>query len=172
MKIPCLLGALIFGLSSAAALAAPAPKQFDVIVVTEPGGKVVFKGETDGRGSFSTGKLEAGDYVLQFKAAKTAGLERVLYSIAAVGGKRAVTARAVAGEKFAGGGVALRVQVAGGSRLAGRVAQGDLDAVQDVQAAAAAPKTKAQSSEFLRRNQELSGQGAAIPNGVVRPTGR
>lgn len=169
MKTSWLLSILILGFAGGVTLAAPSTNGLDVLVLTDPGNKVVFKGKTDARGSFNTGKLEAGNYVVQFNATNAKGLTGNLFSIAAVGGKRAVTATAVAGEKFSGGGVAMRVQVAGGSRLAGQVAVGDLAAVENVRAAAEIPRAKARSSEFLGRNQDLSGQGAAPAGGDIRP---
>ena len=172
MKTSPLLSALILGLSCVLALGGAGPKEFDVLVTTDPGGKVIFKGKTDGRGNFTTGKLDAGNYVIQFKAESAAAVADARYSIAAAGGKKAVTATAVAGEKFARGGVAMRVQVADGSPLAGQVVKGDLEALEPVQAASRVPKAKSYSAEALRKTQEFSGQGAARPDGVVRPTGR
>ncbi len=169
MKISGLLAVLISSLSFLGALAAPLPAALDVLV-TNPGGKVVFKGKTDGSGSFITGKLAAGDYVVQFKAGGKGPTG--IFSIAAVGGQRAVTATAVAGQKFAGGGVAMRVQVAENSRLTGQVAAGDLTAVQDVKNAAEVPRSKTNSSDFLRRNQDGSGQGAASMNSGAKPSGQ
>lgn len=163
------LSIALLGFTGAVAQASPGTSGLDVLVVTDPGNKVVFKGKTDGRGSFRTGKLEAGNYVLQFNSATAKGLKGNLYSIAAVGGKRAVTATAVAGAKFAAGGIAMRVEVAGGSRLAGQVAAGDLAAVENVKAAVDAPKSKGRSAESLGRTQDLSGQGSAPLGGNIRP---
>jgi hypothetical protein len=162
----------IFGFTGASAGAAPLTSGVDVLVLTNPGNKVAYKGKTDVRGSFSTGKLDEGAYVVQFNSTNAAALKGQQFSIAAVGGKRAVTATAVAGEKFGAGGVAMRVEVAAGSRLTGQVALGEVAAADGVRSASAVPRARDRSSDFLRRNQELSGQGAALPNGVVRPTGR
>jgi len=71
----------------------------------------------------------------------------------------------------------MKVEVASGTRLTGQVAAGDLAAAEGVNVAQAAnvqgrANAKGRGTDSLRRIQDLSGQGAALPNGVVRPTER
>ena len=153
------------------AKAAGNPAGIDILVVKEPGGATAFKGKTGAAGSFATAPLDAGSYVVQFKSAALKGNQ---YSIAAVGGKRAVTAAGVPGEKFSGGGIAMKVEVAGGSRLTGQVAVGDTAAIDGVRSATTEARQRGgrDNTDSLRRMQDLGGQGAAKADGSVgRSTG-
>lgn len=144
MKSPLRYSLLVLTLcGGVAAHAAPATAGLDV-VVAKSSGAVAFKGKTDSAGNFSTGALPGGSYIVQFNSANP-GLKGKQLSIAASGGKRNVTANAVAGEKFGGGGVAMKVDVAKGSSLTGKVVTGALATAQPAaaQVNAAQPGTDA-----------------------------
>ncbi len=91
------------------------------MIVSDASGKVAFKGTTNGDATFATGALPAGDYVVQFGSTR-AELKGNQYLLVISAGKKKVIADSVAGEQFAGGGVAMRLNVAGGSQIAGQVA--------------------------------------------------
>ena len=163
--------ALVLLACGLSASAAGNPAGIDVLVVKEAGGATAYKGKTGAAGSFATAPLDAGSYVVQFKSTALKGDQ---YSIAAVGGKRAVTAAGVAGEKFSGGGVAMKVEVAGGSRLTGQVAVGDTAAVDGVRSAGTEARQRGGRGNLdsVRRMQDMGGQGAARADGSVgRSTG-
>lgn len=158
--------ALVLLTCGLSASAASSPAGIDVLVVKEAGGAAAFKGKTGAAGSFATAALEAGTYVVQFKSAMLKGDQ---YSIAAVGGKRAVTAAGVPGEKFSVGGIAMKVEVAGGSRLTGQVAVGDTAAVEGVRSATTEARQRGGRGNLdsFQRMQDLGGQGAAKADGSV-----
>jgi hypothetical protein len=79
------------------------------VTVSDPSGKMAFKGATKNDGDFATAKLPPGNYVVQFTT-KTSSVKGGQYSIVVAAGKKKVVANAVAGEKFLGGGVALKVK--------------------------------------------------------------
>lgn len=136
MKTPLRSTLLIVALcGGVAAHAAPTTAGIDVTVSKASGGAVAFKGKTDAAGNFSTASLSGGSYVVQFNSPKPAALKGKQLSIAASGGKRNVTANAVPGEKFDGGGVAMKVDVAKGTSLSGKIVTGSLAATQEVKAA-------------------------------------
>ena len=91
------------------------------VTVSDAGGKTSFKGVTDAQGTFATAKLKPGNYVVQFNS--TSGkMKGNHYAIVVSAGTKKVAAATVAGEKFAGGGVALRVVVGAGLNITGQVA--------------------------------------------------
>lgn len=161
-------------LSGVAAQTLTNPSGIEVLVVKDPGGAVAFKGKTGPGGEFATGSLEAGNYVIQFTSKNSAALKGNQYSIAAVGGQKAVTANAVAGEKFGGGGVAMKVAVAAHSKLTGQVVAGATAAAEMVGSAKQEGSRRVRnrsSSESLGRMQDLGGQGAATLQGGANPNG-
>lgn len=166
--------ALVLLACALSANAAVNPAGIEVLVVKEAGGATAFKGKTGAGGSFATAPLDEGSYVVQFKSTALKGDQ---YSIAAVGGKRAVTAAGVPGQKFSGGGIAMKVEVAGRSRLTGQVAVGDAAAIDGVRSAATEARQRGGRGgrgniESFRRMQDLGGQGAAKADGSVgRSTG-
>ena len=162
-----------FVLAAAWAPAAQNPSGIDVLVVKDPGGAAVFKGKTGNGGAFATGTLEAGNYIVQFTS-RSSALKGGQYSIAAVGGQKAVTANAVAGETFGGGGVAMKVAVAAKSKLTGQVVAGATAAMQNVADAKREGKTRSTQGnpDSLRRMQDLGGQGAATNTSEAKPSGR
>jgi hypothetical protein len=98
------------------------------VTVSDAGGKAAFKGMTNSAGSFSTAKLQPGNYVVQLKSASPA-VKGNHYAVVVSSGKKKVSASAVAGEKFSGGGVALKVDVGAGLNITGQVAAEDKGAV-------------------------------------------
>jgi len=90
------------------------------VTVSDAAGKAAFKGATKGDGAFATGKLPPGNYVVQFTA-KNSSVKGDQYSIVVAAGKKKVVANAVAGDKFLGGGVALKVEVGAGFPITGQV---------------------------------------------------
>jgi hypothetical protein len=91
------------------------------VTVSDASGHAAYKGATDSQGSFGTGSLKPGRYVVQFNA-KRNDVEGSSYALVVSAGKKRVVASAVAGEKFAGGGVAMRIEVGGGANIVGQVA--------------------------------------------------
>ena len=91
------------------------------VTVFDAGSKVAFKGALKSDGSFSTGNLKAGPYVVQFNA-PNATVKNNQYVLVVSAGNKKVSADGVAGEKFLGGGVAMRVEVGSGLKIIGQVA--------------------------------------------------
>ncbi|MFN2477319.1 MAG: carboxypeptidase-like regulatory domain-containing protein [Chthoniobacterales bacterium] len=90
----------------------------DVTVATASG-KMAYKGKTTANGTFATGKLEPGNYIVQFTSNNAAmGGE---YALVVSAGKKKVTADGVAGAKFGKGGVAMKVDVGPGLNITGQV---------------------------------------------------
>jgi Carboxypeptidase regulatory-like domain len=99
------------------------------VTVSDAGGKAAFKGATNASGTFATANLKPGNYVVQFNSTE---MKSSLYAIVVSAGTKKFAAAAVPGEKFAGGGVALRVVVGAGLNITGQVApQGDGKAAGD-----------------------------------------
>jgi hypothetical protein len=90
------------------------------VTVSDSSGKGAFKGTTNAKGTFATAKLKPGNYVVQFNS--PSGAVKGNYSIVVSAGMKKVSANGVAGEKFAKGGVALKVDVGPGLNIAGQVA--------------------------------------------------
>ena len=93
------------------------------VIVSNASGKVAYKGTTNANGTFATGNLEAGNYVVEFHS-KSAAVKGSKFGITASAGKNTVSADAVAGEKFATNGVAMKVAVPAGTKITGQVASG------------------------------------------------
>jgi hypothetical protein len=91
------------------------------VTVADGSGKAAYKGATDSNGTFSTPKLQAGNYVVQFnsKSAPKGGQ----YALVVSAGKKKVTASSVSAEKFAAGGVAMKIEVGAGLNVTGQVAE-------------------------------------------------
>ena len=98
------------------------------VTVSDSEGRLAYRGTTRADGSFSTGHIAPGKYVVQFKSwdGSVAGDE---YAVVVGAGRHKVVAESVAGEKFVGGGVAMRVKAAPGTRISGQVAQGAANAL-------------------------------------------
>jgi len=93
------------------------------VVVSDASGKLAFKGATKNDGTFSTAKLSPGNYVVQFTT-KNPAVKGGQYSIVVAAGTKKVVANALAGEKFLGAGVAMKVAVGEGLNLVGQVVTG------------------------------------------------
>jgi hypothetical protein len=107
-------------LVSAASMAYGAVPPINVIV-SDAGGKAAYKGMTNSTGAFATTKLQPGNYTVQLRSSNP-GVKGNHYSVVVSAGTKKVSASAVAGEKLAGGGVALKVDVGPGLNIAGQVA--------------------------------------------------
>jgi len=90
------------------------------VTVSDASGKAAFKGTTDKSGAFATAKVKPGNYVVQFNS--PSGAIKGNYAIVVSAGVKKVSAAGVAGEKFAKGGVALKVDVANLLNIVGQVA--------------------------------------------------
>ncbi|MDP9097693.1 MAG: carboxypeptidase-like regulatory domain-containing protein, partial [Verrucomicrobiota bacterium] len=83
------------------------------VTVSDASGKAAYKGMTNAKGMFATTSLKPGNYVVQLNS-KSVATKGAHYAIVVSAGMKKVTADAVPGEKFAGGGVALKVEVGPG----------------------------------------------------------
>ena len=112
----CILVGLVLGVVTLASGAVPTMS----VTVADSGGKPAYKGATNGSGTFATGTLKPGNYVVQFtsKAAPKGGK----YALVVSAGKKKVTASAIAAEKLAAGGVAMKIDVGAGLNITGQVA--------------------------------------------------
>jgi len=93
------------------------------VSVSDASGKAAYKGAVDGKGAFATGALKPGNYVVQFSSNKAP--KGSTYAFVVSAGKKKVTANAVAAEKLAGGGVAMKIDVGAGLNITGQVAADD-----------------------------------------------
>jgi hypothetical protein len=91
------------------------------VSVSDSGGKAAFKGTTNAKGTFATAKLKPGNYTVQFSS--PSGAIKGNYAIVVSAGKKKVSAAGVTGEKFAKGGVAMKVDVGTDLNIAGQVAE-------------------------------------------------
>jgi hypothetical protein len=91
------------------------------VTVSDAGGKAAFKGATNANGTFATANLKPGNYVVQFKSS-SAAMKGNQYAVVVSAGAKKVAAATVPGEKFLGGGVALKVAVGAGVNITGQVA--------------------------------------------------
>jgi hypothetical protein len=90
------------------------------VTVADSGGKAAYKGATNSQGTFATGTLKPGGYVVQFNSANAPKGSH--YAMVVAAGKKKVTANAVAAEKLASGGVAMKIDVGAGLNITGQVA--------------------------------------------------
>lgn len=90
------------------------------VTVSDAGGKAAFKGMTNAKGVFATAKLTPGNYTVQF-ATQSGDMKGKHFAIVVGAGSKKVSAAAVPGEKFARGGVALKVDVGSGLNITGQV---------------------------------------------------
>ena len=117
-----LFRSLLFVLGLFAATMAFAAVPPITVTVFSATGTPGFKGVTDSKGAFTTSNLPAGNYTVQFNA-NSAAVKGHNYSIVVSAGKKKVQNSAVAGEKFNGGGVAMKVAVGSNSNISGQVAE-------------------------------------------------
>ena len=122
MKTPrYILVASLLLFASTAAHGAPTVRGIDVVVSKD--GRIAYQGKTDASGAFTTAPLDSGAYVVEFRSSKMAGNK---VSLVAAGGKKKMIADSIPGEKLGGGGVAMKVDVAASSKIAGQVSLGGL----------------------------------------------
>lgn len=94
------------------------------VTVADSGGKPAYKGATNAKGTFATGTLKPGKYVVQFNA-KAGDVKGGTYALVVSAGNKKVTADSVAGDKLAaGGGVAMKIDVGSGLNITGQVTTG------------------------------------------------
>jgi hypothetical protein len=117
-----LRGAISSLLLGAVSMAHGAIPQINVLVA-DSGGKAAYKGATDGKGTFATGTLKPGGYVVQFSSKSAPKGSH--YALVVSAGKKKVAANAVSAEKFAAGGVAMKIDVGAGLNISGQVAAED-----------------------------------------------
>jgi hypothetical protein len=91
------------------------------VIVSDAGGKTAYKGTTNATGGFTTAHLSSGHYVVQFNA-KSSAVKGNHYALVVAAGNKKVSAGSVPGEKFTGGGVAMRLDVGAGLNITGQVA--------------------------------------------------
>jgi hypothetical protein len=113
-----LSSAILFAAS--AAFAVPSMK----VTVFTAGGKVAYQGATDTNGTFATGALQPGRYIVQFNSKNATTVNGNQYALFISAGNKKVVAETVAGEKFFGGGVAMRIEVGSGLKITGQVTTG------------------------------------------------
>ncbi len=92
------------------------------VTVADSGGKAAYKGATNKAGTFATGTLKPGNYVVQFNA-KSAE-KGTSYALVVSAGTKKVTADSIVGERFMGGGVAMKIDVGSGLNITGQVTTG------------------------------------------------
>jgi hypothetical protein len=106
--------------AASAAFAVPSMK----VTVFTAGGKVAYQGTTDTSGTFATGALQPGRYIVQFNSKSATNMSGNQYALFVSAGNKKVVAETVAGEKFLGGGVAMRIEVGSGLTITGQVTTG------------------------------------------------
>lgn len=110
---------LILGVALCAAAGASAAIPSVNVTVTSSG-KTTFKGKTDTKGLFATGKLAPGNYIVQFTS-DDAALKGKQFVLVVSAGTKKVSADLV-GDRFARGGVAMKVDVGAGLNITGQLA--------------------------------------------------
>lgn len=124
INVPSIVCSLLFAAAAIAHGGAVPPID---VTVADPAGKVAYKGKTAANGTFATGKLQPGNYVVQFNA-NNAAAKGGQYAIVVSAGKKKVSADAVAGDKFGKGGVAMKVDVDAGLNITGQVVPANVTA--------------------------------------------
>lgn len=92
------------------------------VTVSNASGKAIFKGKTNASGTFATGKVQPGDYVVQLHS--NAPLKGDGYAVVISAGKKKMSADSLPGSKFAGGGIAMKIAVGDGMNITGQVVAG------------------------------------------------
>ena len=91
------------------------------VIVTDAAGKVAYKSKISANGTFATGNLEPGNYVVQFDS-KSKFAKGNKFSISAAAGKNPVGWNSIEGEKLVEPGIAVRIKVEKNSKITGQVA--------------------------------------------------
>ena len=100
------------------------------VSVSDESGKAAYKGATNSSGVFATAKLKPGNYTIQLNSQSPA-VKGNNYAVVVSAGKKKVAASAIPGEKFNGGGVALKVEVGDDLNITGQVAEESKTAMKD-----------------------------------------
>ncbi len=90
------------------------------VTVSDSNSKLAFKGTTNVNGTFATGELRPGQYVVQFSS-KSAAVKSDQFMLILFAGKKPLISNAVAGERFAAGGVAVRMDVKNPMKMTGQI---------------------------------------------------
>jgi hypothetical protein len=93
------------------------------VIVADASGQAAYKGTTNASGTFATGKLQPGGYVVQFTSKNAPKGSQ--YALVVSAGKKKVTANAIAADKLTAGGVAMKIDVGAGLNITGQVAAED-----------------------------------------------
>lgn len=97
------------------------------VTVTGANSKVAFHGLTKADGTFATGKLPPGHYVVFFHS-ESSSMKGDQYLVAVSSGKKMLISNALSGEKFGAGGIAVKMDVGTEKKITGQVANaGDLE---------------------------------------------
>jgi hypothetical protein len=100
------------------------------VSVSDESGKAAYSGATNASGTFATAKLKPGKYVVQLNS-KSSAVKGHNYAVVVSAGSKKVAANSVPGEKFTGGGVALKVDVGNGLNITGQVAEESKTVMKD-----------------------------------------
>jgi hypothetical protein len=114
---------ILVGLIGVAASVASAAVPPITVTVADASGKTAYKGATSGKGTFATGKLQPGGYVVQFNS--NSAPKGSKYALVVSAGTKKVVATAVEAEKLAAGGVAMKIDVGAGLNITGQIAAED-----------------------------------------------
>ena len=147
-----ILSAFLFALASIAYGATP---PIDV-TVSDPTGKVAYKGKTNADGTFSTRQLQPGNYVVQFNCQNVKGD----HAIVIAAGNKKVATDFVRGSQFRGGGLAMKVEVGAGLNITGQVAE-----APTARAAGSRERVTRASHEAIDEIQQRGAQGAVVVPG-------
>lgn len=93
------------------------------VTVADASGKTAYKGATNAKGSFATGALKPGNYAVQFTSSTAP--KGTKYTLVISAGSKKVSADAIAAEKLARGGVAMKIDVGSGLSISGQVVAQD-----------------------------------------------
>jgi hypothetical protein len=89
------------------------------ISVSDSSGKTACKGATDSRGLFASPKMGPGNYAVQFTS--NSAPKGSHYTLVVVAGAKKTSASAITGEKLAGGGVAMKIEVKSNTSIQAQV---------------------------------------------------
>lgn len=115
-----LLGLLVFLISSTVSVLAVVPT---VSITVKQKGKVVRETASDQDGNFVIGTLPKGAYSLEFRARRSAAFKNQQFAIGVDGITKSGSQGGISGGSLVGG-VAVNVEVAGGSTVRGQIAVG------------------------------------------------
>lgn len=91
------------------------------VVVSDSAGRLAYKGVTDTKGVFATPALSPGTYIVQFTSKRSIDARSNSFTLVASAGKTKVTADSISGQKFTGGGVAMKIDVGAVTTVSGQV---------------------------------------------------